>query len=656
MSETNVPYKALLIGNGQFDEDPHNLQKLKGPVNDVGMMERVLTHPQVGLHDEGCVTALVDRTRSEIVAAAEEFFCEAGRDDQLLFYYSGHGRLDSYGKLYLCARDTRTDRLMSSAISNDKIGDMIDGSKSSRIVIILDCCHSGAFKGGGEISQTLAGEGRFILTSSRSSELSSDATGVDAPSAFTKHLVKALVSGEVDASADGFISIGEVYNYVLPRLHSETKQLPERHFYEAVGDLLLGRAPEAGAKIVVSPKAARARPDAETESAGEAPGTHLCVSETSLEFLGVKPGEQPLERVIDVFDREGGTLRWTAEGSDEWIAVAKGKGHFTVKLFPEPGVNEGSVAVRDEVTGASTIIRIKAVVDDSKPEPKLVLSSSNVAFEPVSLGADRPTEVVRLVNEGGGDLNPHITSAPDWLAASLVGETLELTLETGEAGSLSGSVALESEGGKAFIDVSAKVRRGPILKLSRGTLDFGTVTCGRDKELRLGVGNDGDGKLDWDFKTSGDFFKARRVKDHLSVSLLPDAETAHHYGSIYITSNGGDATVGVKAEVTPDEFEMDVGFVTPQTGGVNLTGTWVSPSGTTVQFMGSGAQFRFVEYNLMGVAVSEGVATVQGNTVQMQAQNVLQGQFAVQAAVSGTEMSGTATGLFGAMPFYLSRA
>ena len=110
---TEITYKALLIGNSTFQKDPHNLPALKGPPNDLRILEETLTHPQVGLHDPASVESLLDCTKSEIDERIDEFFASAKRTDQLLFYYSGHGRLDRFNNFYLCARDTRADRQVS---------------------------------------------------------------------------------------------------------------------------------------------------------------------------------------------------------------------------------------------------------------------------------------------------------------------------------------------------------------------------------------------------------------------------------------------------------------------------------------------------------------------------------------------------------------
>lgn len=67
-------------------------------------------------------------------------------DDLILLYYSGHGLQDEYDHLYLCAHDTRSNLLLSTAISDAEINSVMRSSAAKTFVVILDCCYSGAFK------------------------------------------------------------------------------------------------------------------------------------------------------------------------------------------------------------------------------------------------------------------------------------------------------------------------------------------------------------------------------------------------------------------------------------------------------------------------------------------------------------------------------
>jgi uncharacterized caspase-like protein len=244
-------YRALLIGNGTFPEDPQHLRALRGPANDVALLMKALTNSQQGLHNPTDVDVLVDEPKEQIVEAMETFFSAAQPNDQLLLYYSGHGIPDRQDRLYLCARNTRTDRLVSRAISDQEISRIIEASKSQAIAIIMDCCYSGNFKTAGpDPADRLGGAGRFVLTSSRQGELSDDAQSAQDASAFTRHLVAGLLAGpSIDRDHDGLITIADLHAHVSERLTTETGQRPHQQF-DGEGQLPLGRATPRSVSLI----------------------------------------------------------------------------------------------------------------------------------------------------------------------------------------------------------------------------------------------------------------------------------------------------------------------------------------------------------------------------------------------------------------------
>src|SRR5215207_2080005 len=284
-------YRALLIGNSTFPLDQHNLQNLEGPRNDVHLLRTALTDPNVGLFGPGAVRLVPERTMQEMLTELDRFFDSATKSTQLLLYYSGHGVLDENNQLYLCARDTIRDRCRSTAGSSTAINSIIEASPAGATVIVLDCCHSGAFKGG-DLGYALRGTGRFQLTSCRGGELANDADQLNHASVFTSHLVEGLHGDAPARNHDGFISLGELYLYVHDRLEAEGKQIPQRHF-SGGGDIAIARRIPA-VKPAQTPVAAL--PD---RAASPGPG----VSETSIELHDVHygPGGQHTARSLPGF-------------------------------------------------------------------------------------------------------------------------------------------------------------------------------------------------------------------------------------------------------------------------------------------------------------------------------------------------------------------
>jgi hypothetical protein len=107
------------------------------------------------------------------------------------------------------------------------------------VIIVLDCCHAGAFRGG-ELGDAVAGPGRYVLTSCRGTQLANDATVDNGTSYFTQHLVDGLLGAAADQNQDGYVSFSDLYAYVDHRLREAGKQIPQRRV-SGDGDVPLAR-------------------------------------------------------------------------------------------------------------------------------------------------------------------------------------------------------------------------------------------------------------------------------------------------------------------------------------------------------------------------------------------------------------------------------
>ncbi|MGH3874041.1 MAG: caspase, EACC1-associated type [Pseudonocardiaceae bacterium] len=205
---------ALLVGCSDY-EDPR-FPRLPAPAQDVEALAGLLADPTVG---DFTVATLFNEPSGVTSEQIEAFFANRKPDDLLLLYFSCHGVLDPRGRLYFVTANTTKDRLDSTGISARWVKEQMDHSRSQRIVLLLDCCYSGAFSGGltrrsagtEEILEQLGGHGRVVITASDKMEY---AYG----SEFTNAVIRGLATGAADLDGDGQVSVYELYHYVYDQV------------------------------------------------------------------------------------------------------------------------------------------------------------------------------------------------------------------------------------------------------------------------------------------------------------------------------------------------------------------------------------------------------------------------------------------------------
>jgi hypothetical protein len=243
--------RALVVANAQYD-DPA-LAALRAPTHDADALARVLGDPAIGGFD---VELLMDADERMIRRRVAGFFADRDRDDLLLLHFSCHGVKDPQGRLYLAARDTDLKSLSATAVAATFVNDQLTQTQSRRVILVLDCCYSGAFTRGataradrtvhiGEEFST--GTGRIVLTASSATEYAfegGDLTRADArTSVFTTALVNGLATGEADLGGDGEISVDELYDYTYRQVRQRTpSQTPMKWTFGVEGSLTVARS------------------------------------------------------------------------------------------------------------------------------------------------------------------------------------------------------------------------------------------------------------------------------------------------------------------------------------------------------------------------------------------------------------------------------
>src|SRR6266496_4779109 len=194
--------KALIVGIDDYPSAP-----LNGCVNDANKMEDVLKKHQDGSRNFDCRKLITpDRqiTRSSLRREVEELF--AYQTDIALFYFSGHGTENNLGG-YLVTQDAKA---YDEGLSMKDVLTLANKSKAHEVVIILDCCYSGAFGKMPKVDNisTNLREGISVLTASSAHQPSMEVNG---NGIFTKLVYEALQGGASDVL--GHVTMASVYTY-----------------------------------------------------------------------------------------------------------------------------------------------------------------------------------------------------------------------------------------------------------------------------------------------------------------------------------------------------------------------------------------------------------------------------------------------------------
>ena len=192
--------KALIVGIDDYANCP-----LFGCCNDADAVSDELIKNGDGSPNFAVRKVLNVKTKGELRQLVEE--CFSGSADVALFYYSGHGHVDTIGG-YLVTPDYAVG---DYGLSLQDVLTIANNSKCKDKIIILDSCYSGTLGTISTLGQntSIIGEGVTILTASHSTETSVEING---HGLFTSLLLEALKGGAADVT--GHISLGGIYAYI----------------------------------------------------------------------------------------------------------------------------------------------------------------------------------------------------------------------------------------------------------------------------------------------------------------------------------------------------------------------------------------------------------------------------------------------------------
>lgn len=171
------------------------------------------------------VTILVDEeaTHDNIMETMKDVFGQAGPQDLVVFYFSGHGLNGSFLPIDFDGYNNK--------ISHEEIAEMFNKCRAKYKLCLADACHSGslfAMRSGEEepvlnqYYKTLAKSvsGTALIMSSKADETSLESAGLR-QGVFSHFLIRGL-KGEADVDKDKVVSIAELYDYIYSKVRDYT--------------------------------------------------------------------------------------------------------------------------------------------------------------------------------------------------------------------------------------------------------------------------------------------------------------------------------------------------------------------------------------------------------------------------------------------------
>ncbi|MFE6926344.1 tetratricopeptide repeat protein [Nocardia sp. NPDC057663] len=254
--------RAVLIGTATYTHP--DLAAIPTALNNLTDLGEVLTSAGGAFAPEHCVALPDPVNGAQIGHAVAQAAGEA--TDVLLVYYTGHGVLDSRGRLHLTLTGTDPARPSWTSVPFQMLREEILESPATARILILDCCYSGrAFEAMSDTTSVITGvtsiQGTYTITSSAANETSFAPLG-HRNTAFTGALLAAANTGD--------LTLDELYHRTEQHLIDHGHPRPRRRTIDTAGELkLLGtrehpieQRGELAAETVYRKAAAAGRTDA----------------------------------------------------------------------------------------------------------------------------------------------------------------------------------------------------------------------------------------------------------------------------------------------------------------------------------------------------------------------------------------------------------
>lgn len=212
---------ALVVGVASYDHMP----VLRYTDDDAYRFYAFLKSIEGGALPDDQVRVLIDEdaTRDNVLGTMKEMFGQAGPNDLVIFYFSGHGLNGSFLPFDFDG--------FNNKIGHEEIAAIFNKTKAKYKLCIADACHSGGILAvrSGETEPVLTQyysmlaksvSGTALIMSSKAEETSLESAGLR-QGVFSHFLIRGL-KGEADKDHDKAVTVEELYNYIFENVRTYT--------------------------------------------------------------------------------------------------------------------------------------------------------------------------------------------------------------------------------------------------------------------------------------------------------------------------------------------------------------------------------------------------------------------------------------------------
>ncbi len=196
--------KALVVGIDYYEK----INSLNGCVNDANAIKAVLERNSDGTINFNVklltATSSSTVTKKLLKESVIELFKD-NNDDIALFYFAGHGHVESTGGYLITSENTDAD----DGFPMNELMKIANDSSAKNKIIVLDCCHSGGCGNSSNDDAAILKEGTTILTASSLDQYASEENG---SGVFTKLFVDAMNGSASNLVGD--ITPGSIYAHI----------------------------------------------------------------------------------------------------------------------------------------------------------------------------------------------------------------------------------------------------------------------------------------------------------------------------------------------------------------------------------------------------------------------------------------------------------